>query len=75
MVIATDTMGQTPGGTLTLIDAATGTSRAVPVPDPDRSPFLNQIEAFGEAVLSGRPFDFSAERDLRLFTLMERSCR
>jgi predicted dehydrogenase len=75
LAIATDTMGQTPGGTLTLIDAATGTSRAVPVPDPDRSPFLNQIEAFGEAVLSGRPFDFSAERDLRLFTLMERSCR
>ncbi len=75
MAIATDTMGQTPGGTLTLIDAATGAGRAVPVPDPDRSPFLNQIEAFGEAVLSGRPFAFPAERDLRLFTLMERSCR
>ena len=75
MAVATDTMGQTPGGTLTLIDAATGAGRAVPVPDPDRSPFLNQIEAFGEAVLSGRPFAFPAERDLRLFTLMERSCR
>jgi 1,5-anhydro-D-fructose reductase (1,5-anhydro-D-mannitol-forming) len=75
MATASDTMGQTPGGTLTLVDAATGVRIAVKVPDPDRSPFLNQIEAFSEAVLSGRPFAFSAERDLRLFTLMERSCR
>ena len=75
MATASDTMGQTPGGTLTLVDAATGVRKAVNVPDPDRSPFLNQIEAFGEAVLSGRPFAFPPERDLRLFTLMERSCR
>ena len=60
MAIASDTMGQTPGGTLSLIDAATGVRRSVHVPDPERSPFLNQIEAFGEAVLSGRPFAFSA---------------
>jgi 1,5-anhydro-D-fructose reductase (1,5-anhydro-D-mannitol-forming) len=75
MAIASDTMGQTPGGSLTLIDAATGVRRSIAVPDAERSPFLNQIEAFGEAILSNRPFAFSAERDLRLFTLMERSCR
>jgi predicted dehydrogenase len=75
MAVATDTMGQTPGGTLTLIDAATGARRPVTIPDADRSPFLNQIEAFGDAILSGRPFAFPPERDLRLFTLMEQSCR
>jgi predicted dehydrogenase len=75
MVIATDTMGQTPGGTLTLIDAVTGSRTELSVPDIERSPFLNQIEAFGDAILAGQPFPYPAERDLRLFTLMERSCR
>jgi 1,5-anhydro-D-fructose reductase (1,5-anhydro-D-mannitol-forming) len=75
MAIASDTMGQTPGGSLTLIDAATGIRRSIAVADAERSPFLNQIEAFGEAILSKRPFAFPPERDLRLFTLMERSCR
>ncbi|WP_158044070.1 Gfo/Idh/MocA family protein [Skermanella pratensis] len=75
MAVATDTMGQTPGGTLSLIDARTGARSEVPVPGAGRSPFLNQIEAFGDAVLAGRPFPYPSERDLRLFTLMERSCR
>ena len=34
-----------------------------------------RVEAFGDAVLAGRPFPYPSERDLRLFTLMERSCR
>ena len=75
MAVAADTMGQTPGGTLALIDARTGARSEIPVPGAERSPFLNQIEAFGDAVLAGRPFPYPSERDLRLFTLMERSCR
>ena len=40
MAIAQDTMGQTPGGSLRLVDAATGTTELVEIPpDEDRSPF------------------------------------
>ena len=48
-VVAIDTMGQTPGGTITLFDAATGTATPVTIPGADRSPFLNQVEAFADA--------------------------
>ena len=51
-------MGQTPGGTLTLIDAATGAGSAVPVPDPDRSPFLNQIEPSARPSCPAAPSPF-----------------
>ena len=71
--LALDTMGQTPGGTLTLTDAA---GRCVPVPfDDDRSPFLVQLEAFADAVLNRTPFPFAAEDDLRTCELLEAACR
>jgi predicted dehydrogenase len=78
-ITATDTMGQTPGGTLTLVDD-TGRTHAVPVPDAERSPFLGQIEAFSAAALSGRPFAFSPAHDLHVMELLMRahadvSCR
>ena len=68
--IATDTMGQTAGGTLELIDAATGVAAAVPVPGAERTPFLNQIEAFSGVVLGTGPFPFSAEGDLHTMELV-----
>ncbi len=71
--VATDTMGQTAGGTLDLIDAATGVSQPVPVPDADRSPFLNQVEAFADAVLGVRPFPFSPTHDLGIMALVLRA--
>ena len=71
--VATDTMGQTPGGTLDLIDAATGVAQPVPVPGAERSPFLNQVESFADAVLGVQPFAFSAERDLRIMDLVLRA--
>ena len=49
--VATDTMGQTAGGTLDWIDAATGVTQPIPVPGAERSPFLNQVEGFADAVL------------------------
>nr|MDP9457191.1 hypothetical protein [Actinomycetota bacterium] len=63
--ISLNTMGQTPGGTLTLVSAADGGRRTVEVePEEDRSPFLLQIEAFAGSLLSGEPFPFPPERDL-----------
>jgi 1,5-anhydro-D-fructose reductase (1,5-anhydro-D-mannitol-forming) len=73
--LAYKTMGQTPGGTLTLTDAATGAERPVELlPEEDRSPFLNQVEAFSSSVLEGRTYPFAPERDLRLLGLLERAC-
>jgi predicted dehydrogenase len=74
-VVATDTMGQTPGGTLQFIDAATGAARAIDVPDAARSPFLNQVEAFAGCVLEGRPFAFSPQQDLAIMELVMRAQR
>ncbi|MBX9625983.1 MAG: Gfo/Idh/MocA family oxidoreductase [Gemmataceae bacterium] len=72
--LALDTMGQTPGGSLTLTDAATGRDAAVSL-DDDRSPFLVQVEAFAGAVLTGEPFPFPAADDLRRCALLEAACR
>lgn len=68
--IATDTMGQTAGGTLELIDAATGVASPVPVPGAERSPFLNQVEAFAAAVLGHAEFRFPPEADLATMALL-----
>ncbi len=71
--VATDTMGQTAGGTLELIDAATGVAQAVDVPGAARSPFLNQVEAFASAVLGTGSFPFTAEADLHTMGLVLRA--
>jgi len=72
-VIARDTMGQTPGGTLEFIDAATGVTQPVPVPGADRSPFLSQAEAFADAVLGGAAFPFTGAHDLHVMGLVLRA--
>ncbi len=76
MVVASDTMGQTPGGTLELIDAISGRRSPVPIGTAeDRSPFEVQCEAFAAAVLTGEPYPFPPGRDLRTFALLEAACR
>ena len=72
-IVATDTMGQTPGGTLVLTDAADGVARQVDVPDADRAPFLGQMEAFAACVLDGAAFAFTPEHDLHTMALLERA--
>ena len=67
--VATDTMGQTPGGTLAFTSAATGTTEIIDVPGDDRSPFLNQVEAFARAV-EGAPFPFTPHDDLAIMALV-----
>lgn len=68
--LALNTMGQTPGGTLTLVHGDTG--RAEPVPfDAEASPFRLQVEAFTAALLEGRPFPWSLEHDLHTMRLLD----
>jgi predicted dehydrogenase len=74
--IALNTMGQEAGGTLELIHAADGSRRRVEVtPDEDRSPFLNQVEAFAGAALVGEPFPFPPERDLHTMRVLVEALR
>jgi 1,5-anhydro-D-fructose reductase (1,5-anhydro-D-mannitol-forming) len=62
-------MGQTPGGSLELTDAATGGTREVGY-DAERSPFLGLVEAFSAATLVGEPD--AVEHDLHNMRLVER---
>ncbi|MBZ4412620.1 Gfo/Idh/MocA family oxidoreductase [Myxococcus sp. XM-1-1-1] len=72
--LAYKTMGQTPGGTLSLTDATTGEQTWLPLsPDEDQSPFRNQVEAFSDCVLDGRPQPFAPERDVRLVGLLSQA--
>ena len=66
-----NTMGQTPGGTLQLIDES-GARENIELPaELDISPFQNGVEAFASALLKGEPFAFSPERDLHTMKLLE----
>ena len=68
-ITLTDTMGQTPGGSL-LLQTADGPARDIPVEGIGQSPFAAQISAFGNHLLGIRPFGFTAEQDLRTMTLL-----
>ena len=73
--VATDTMGQTPGGAIEWTDAATGSAHLLDVPGADRSPFLNQVEAFAGCLLAGQAFPFPPADDLHLMELILRAQR
>jgi 1,5-anhydro-D-fructose reductase (1,5-anhydro-D-mannitol-forming) len=74
-LVASDTMGQTPGGSVAFTDGATGESRLLPVPDALASPFARQMEAFGRAVSGGDRSPFDIGRDLGLMRLLDRAYR
>ena len=61
-LVAVDTMGQTAGGSVELVDGATGASTPVAF-DTAASPFAAQARAFQHAVRGGA-HDFDAARDL-----------
>ncbi len=63
MARATDTMGQTPGGTLQLIDSSGGQKTWQEDQRTGRSPFLGQIETLSKAILLGEAFPGHASRD------------
>ena len=76
MARATDTMGQTPGGALELVEAGSGQVTAIPIdPADDRNPFEVQAHAFANALLTDQPYPFSPGLDLRHFALLEAACR
>ncbi len=64
-----DTMGQTPGGSLTLQTDGSA-AREVRIEAIERSPFTTQIEAFADHLLDRRRFGFTARQDLRTMTLL-----
>lgn len=64
LIVATDTMGQTAGGTVSIRCGATGDERALPF-DAEASPFTRQAAAF-MAAARGERHDFSASRDVAL---------
>ena len=63
-----DTMGQDPGGTMTLQDA--DGIRELAIPGIGRSPFLGQVEAFADHLLGRRPFGHAPRQDLALMQLL-----
>jgi predicted dehydrogenase len=67
-LVAENTLGQTAGGALTLIDAATGDAEAVRFADD--GPFPRQIAAFGAAVRGEQPWPYPITRDLALHELL-----
>ena len=71
MARARNTMGQTPGGTLEIIDARSGEIRNVQLDvTRDVSPFRNGVEAFSRALLDGETFPFAPARDLHTMNLL-----
>ena len=75
LIVAENTMGQDPGGMLTLVDGATGCAEVLAVPNADESPFLAQVRAFGAALRSGRWDAFSGARDLGTMRLLAQAYR
>ena len=65
MAVAVDTMGQTAGGSLTLL-----TPEPVVVPFDDGSPFTAQFAAFTAAVAGESSWPYDVQRDLRLHRLL-----
>ena len=79
LAVAENTMGQTPGGRLTVTSPhgpdGAGPTRVVDYaqePPGDRSPFLNQIEAFADAILGRRDWPYPAADDLHTMRLLDR---
>ncbi len=73
LLIATDTMGQTAGGTLARRCATTGHDAPIAF-DGETSPFTAQAAAF-MAAARGEAHDFSMARDLALMRLFDRAYR
>ena len=68
-ILAEDTMGQTPGGTVTLT-RPDGTVEPVAF-DAAASPFTAQVAAFADAVLGRRPWPYAVSQDLHTMSLLD----
>lgn len=70
MAIAEDTMGQEPGGRVTLVDAATG-ERSELAFDRTASPFAAELRAFEAAVEGTAPWPYDVDQDLSVMAALE----
>ena len=70
MLIATNTMGQDPGGQLIFVDAGSGQSEVLAFADTE-SPFYHQVVAFTQGRRGKVPASRTIEDDLRLVQLLE----
>ena len=71
MAVAHNTMGQTPGGSLRLVEAATGAVEEVAIPpEEDVSPFAAGVESFSRGLRLHEPFLFPPEHDLHTMRLL-----
>ena len=73
LLVATDTMGQTAGGSVALRCGRTGAGTPLTF-DETLSPFAAQASAFAAAV-RGEPHDFSIDRDIALMRLFDGAYR
>jgi predicted dehydrogenase len=74
MARALNTMGQDPGGTLEVIDAADGSACPVPF-DAAGDPFARELAAFERAVRGEEPWPWPVERDLAVMAALEDAVR
>lgn len=70
VLLAEDTMGQTPGGRLTFTDARTGRAEDLPF-DTTTGPFYGQLDAFARQVRGTYAPTRTAADDLRLARLLD----
>ena len=73
-IVAENTMGQDPGGTLTFTEGATGASAPVPF-DAALSPFLAQVRAIAQALRGGDSSAFTGGRDHGPMRLLDAAYR
>jgi predicted dehydrogenase len=69
--VARNTMGQTPGGTLHVIDTKGTATEIAIAPEDDVSPFQTQVETFTRCLIEGVPFPFAPAHDLYTMRLLE----
>ena len=68
-ILAENTMGQTPGGTVTFT-RPDGSVEPVPF-DADASPFAAQVAAFADGLLGRRAWPYSVAQDLQTMRLLD----
>lgn len=74
ILLAENTMGQDPGGTLNFINAENGTQSPIKF-DTQASPFVFQIEHFRDCILEKEEVCKTVAQDVRLFELVMNSLK
>ena len=72
LLVATDTMGQDPGGQVLRTDVTTGETTQITF-ETEQSPFERQMRAFADALRNTRAGTFDIERDLHTMRLLGRA--